>query len=590
MPVALVVHAAPGVGRCMMKAENALMTHLAQPAPAAPQRRAPRLKLRSVPALLGGFFLAVYALTSAGQLDSADGVLIAATARRLVEFHTLVLPRTTPGVSFGVGGVGYSKYGIGQSIVEIPFVLLGHVLWFLTGNGNMVVWAISLTNSVVTALGCVVFYLIMRQLRASPRRAVALTLLYGLATLAWVYAKTDFTEPLQTLSLLLAVYGALRARESGRRTWLLACGVALGVLILTKAAEVVVVPAFTLYVLSINKELVGVAWRRWRSSASARESLLDTLACQAALLAPVAVACGLTLWLNAVRFGAPLNFGYDYKVDDVPFANPLYLGAFGLLFSFNSGLLFYATPVVLGVVGARRFTRQYPRELMLLAVSGLMILVIHAGWVHWAGLSDFGPRYLVPTIPLLLLPGVAACPGVWTRPREHKSALAAIAVVTLLGVAEQALGIIVCFRAYSELTCLISPCPASLNASQSELLYDVWLAPTSLAYNFLGHVPHIALSAYPFGAPPPGRPGWQGGLVASMKYFWFEYLPQPLPALAVGCLVCGGALAATLTTLNRLVGFVPVRAATVAATLPSWRGVLVEAARRATRDAGDHGA
>jgi 4-amino-4-deoxy-L-arabinose transferase-like glycosyltransferase len=577
------------VARWMVKADSPVTSYQARPAPAAIRWLTAWLPLNSVPFLLGCSFLCIYALTSAGQLDSADGTVVAATARQLVEHHTVALPPGTPEAMLGAGGFGYSKYGIGQSIVEIPFVLLGLLLRHLTGNAYMVDWTISLTNSVLTALGCVVFYLIARLLGASARRGVALTLLYGLSTLAWVYAKTDFTEPLQTLGLLLAVYSLLRARETGHKAWVVAAGGALAVLIMAKAAEVIVVPAFVLYVLSLNKELVGVEWRRLRGSAFALESLLGAFWCQVALLAPVALACGVTLWLNVMRFGSPLNFGYDYKVDDVPFANPLYIGAFGLLFSFNSGLIFYATPVVLGLVGIRRFTRQFPREVVLFALTGLMILTIHSGWVHWAGLSDFGPRYLVPMIPLLLLPGVEAFPGVWTHPREHRRALAVIAGISLLGMFEQSLGIIVSFRAYAELTCLISPCPASLNASQSELLYDVWLLPTAMAYNFLGHMPHIGLSAYPFGAPPPGRPGWEGGLVASMKYFWFEFLPHPRVALAAGCLVFGSAIAVSLTRLNRLVGLLPLRSEHLIAEVQGERGVLVGAVRRVSNDTGAPG-
>jgi hypothetical protein len=337
---------------------------------------------------------------------------------------------------------------------------------------------------------------------------------------------------------------------------LLACGSALGVTILTKAALLVVLPAFVLYVLTVSAELVGVDWRKLPALLLKKDIALRALWCQVALLAPVGIACGMTLWLNYMRFGSVLNFGYNYAVDDVPFANPLYIGAFGLLFSFNSGLIFYATPVLLGLWGVRRFTHRYPREMVLVAVVGLAILIIHAGWVHWAGLADYGPRYLVPVIPFLLLPAVDAFPGVWTRPREHKGALALIAAVALLGVAEQAMGILVSFGAYSALTCLQTPCPASLDASQSELLYDLWLLPSSLAYNFLGHAPHVVLSAYPFGAPPIGRPGWQGILLDRMRYFWFVFLPHPHVALALGCLILGGTMVAALAALNRRVGLV----------------------------------
>src|SRR5689334_15460872 len=82
-------------------------------------------RLTSVPALLCGFFLAVYGLTSAGRLDSADGTVVAATAAALVQHHTFALPPTTAEAVLGVGGFGYSRYGVGQSLVEVPFFILG---------------------------------------------------------------------------------------------------------------------------------------------------------------------------------------------------------------------------------------------------------------------------------------------------------------------------------------------------------------------------------------------------------------------------------------------------------------------------------
>jgi hypothetical protein len=531
----------------------------------APERPAPRRfawrGALGTPALLFGFFVSVYALTSAGVLDSADGVLVAKTSQALLLRHTLALPRGTPNAVTGVGGYGYSIYGIGQSIIEMPFLGFGLLLRSLThhqlaSNDWLIAWTTAFTNSFVTALGCVVFFLLVRRLGATPRRGIALTLLYGLCTLAWPYAKTDFTEPLQTLSLLTAAYAALRAREPGQERWLWAAGSALGLAILTKSALFVAVPAFAAYVASAS--LLGADRRgvlRLLRKAFWWSRLLRR---QARLLAPVALAIAVTLWLNAVRFGSPLDNGYTRAVNGDSLIGPLpwgfFAGAFGLLFSFNTGIIFYSTPVVFGIIGLRRFARRQPRETLLIGVLGVSFLVLYSVYRYWAGLSAFGPRYLVPLIPFLLLPAVDAFPGVLARPRVPRWTVAFIAVVALAGFIEQALGVLVCFGVYSALTCLTSPCPASLDASQSELLYDIWLLPTSLAYNFLGHSPHVVLSGYPFGAAPIGRTNWAAILDDRMRYFWFVPLPHPKAMLAVGLMVCGLPIFACLRGLLRAAG------------------------------------
>lgn len=514
----------------------------------APPKPQPVVERRAViPMLIFGMCCGVYAFTAAGRLDSADGGVVALTARQLLQHGTVRLPAGAPDVIPGVGGFGYSKYGIAQSLIEIPFAAIGLVLRHVTHNEHMVDFAISYTNTVITALVCVMFYLLLHALGASPRRSVALTLVYSFATLAWPYAKTDFNEPLQTLAMLTAAYTALRGRQTRQMRWIAVSGGALAVGILTKPALGVVVPAYALYVAS--GDVLDGEWRLtllrkagwWRNFARH----------QAEVWLPVAVAGAITLWLNVIKFGSPLNFGYDVTGGDHPFSGPVIVGAFGLLFSFNTGIIFYATPVLLSLFGLRRFIRTRPHETALITSLALVMLVLYGGYQYWAGLAAYGPRYLVPLIPFLLLPALDALPDVGRNPAAFRGALIVAGMFVALGVLEQLLGVMVSFGAYSSLTCTRFPCPASLDASQSELLYDVWLLPTSLAYNVLGQVPHVTLHAYPFGAPPPGRPDWQAALIDRMRYFWFVFLPHPRLELISGLVVWGTVVAVTGSNLFR---------------------------------------
>lgn len=506
-------------------------------------RRTAALRLVTHPALLlFVFFVAAYGLTAAGHLDSTDGRVVAAVARRLLFHDSLALPGDTPNAVIGVNGFGYSKYGIAQSIVEVPFAQIGYWLSVSMRDPQMIEWAMSFTNTVVAALGCVLFYLLARRLGASERRAVALTLVYGLCTLAWTYAKTDFNEPLQTLALLSAAYALLRARlPRFAAGWLLLAGGSLAVALLTKSALLIVMPAFALYVLAHYMQL---EWRpRPRLSVPAtvggRQSALRS---QALIWAPVALAILVTLWLNTVRFGRPLDFGYGRDPGDTPFSGSLLAGTFGLLLSPDAGLLFYATPVVLGIVGLRRFRRQCPHETLLIAALAVSFVGFYGDFRYWAGLSSYGPRYLVPLVPFLLLPAVDAFPGILAQPRRHVVAIALVVVVALAGFVEQALGVMVSFRLYTALTCTTFPCPATLDISRSELLYHLWLLRPSLAFDLQGVMPALSLGSYPFGPPPAGRAGWQDIFATEMRYFWFVYLPDPLSALRHGATYCGAVM------------------------------------------------
>lgn len=515
-----------------------------------------RESLDSPAFLLFVLFAGIYSLTSAGRLPSADGKTVAETAIALVAHLSIGLP-PGPDTVPGVGGYNYDIYGIGQSLVEIPFVVAGLVLRHLTHNTGMVYFAISYTNAFVTALACALFYQVVRLLGASPRRALAITLLYGLCTLAWPYAKTDFNEPLQTVGLLLAFYGALRARTDGRTRWLWLCGAGLGLAILTKSALGLAVPAFVVYIAS--QTMPSIAPRAALQTLRRRGWWGTALRREAYVLAPVVVAVAITLGINAIKFGSPLDNGYSRAVNGATLIGPLpwgfFAGLFGLLFSFNTGIIFYATPVLLSLAGLRAFFRVCPRETVFVGVLVVPLLALYSGYKYWAGLAAFGPRYLVPFIPFLLLPLVFAFPGLLARPREHVVGIACIAGAALVGLVVQLFGITVAFDAYSALTCVQFPCPASLDASQSELLYDIWLLRDAIAYCFLGQPPHIVLASYPFGAPPVGRPAWPRLLSAELYYFWFDALPNVrVAAMAIGGVGLGGLIAATAVRLAQLAG------------------------------------
>ena len=71
------------------------------------------------------------------------------------------------------------------------------------------------------------------------RTGMVLGLLFGLATIAWPYAKQFFGEPLSAVSLLGCFYGLLAWRQTGRWRWLVVAGIGAGVAIATVNAHAV---------------------------------------------------------------------------------------------------------------------------------------------------------------------------------------------------------------------------------------------------------------------------------------------------------------------------------------------------------------
>jgi hypothetical protein len=79
--------------------------------------------------------LLVYLLTMAGRLTSGDGETVYQTTKALVTRLQLSVP-ARPETALGRTGAHYGKYGLGQSIVQAPFFVAGHVAGRIFGAGD----------------------------------------------------------------------------------------------------------------------------------------------------------------------------------------------------------------------------------------------------------------------------------------------------------------------------------------------------------------------------------------------------------------------------------------------------------------------
>jgi hypothetical protein len=178
--------------------------------------------------------------------------------------------------------------------------------------------------------------------------------------------------------------------------------------------------------------MIGQPWRRWLRPA------------QGALLA----LAGHAIY-NWVRFGTPLETGYGAQASASAFTTPLLVGFYGLLFSSGKGVMWFAPELWLLPMGWRRMRRDPPpRPLRTdvmpevwtstghgrvaswgIAAAWLVGLLLYARFQHWAGDGSFGPRYLIPLLPLAFVPVTMALD---TASRARRIAIAALAAAGLL--------------------------------------------------------------------------------------------------------------------------------------------------------------
>ena len=291
-----------------------------------------------------------------------------------------------------------ARFPIGQSLVQMPLYAVGSIVDreasspAVFGPGSMRYLVTSLTGPLLAA-GAAVFVLLMCvRLGAGLRWSVFLALLFGLGTPAWAYGKSLMSEPLQTFCLAGCAYFLLLFGDRGRLRDALLAGVFAGTMIVAKFFLAVLLPVLAIYLLAV---------RRAKQDAP---GALPSLGC---FLAPVAAGAAVVLWYNFARFADPMEFGY-YLLNDRDalhrFNVPLWSGLHGLLFSPGKGIFWYAPAAGAAVAAFGAFMRRRANEAFLCAGVFVTLAVAYAGWNQWHGDFAWGPRFLAPALPLLVLP------------------------------------------------------------------------------------------------------------------------------------------------------------------------------------------
>lgn len=307
-------------------------------------------------------------------------------------------------------GERYSKKGITPSLLLIPFV------WMADGLPWVSLRAVAmLFNPLVTVATALLLYRFVQQIDGSRYVGVCTALIFGVGTMTIIYVKTLFGEPLAGLLLLLGLYGAFQFRQANLWYWLLLAGFALALALGVNLSYGLMIPIVGLYAL----------WGRIR--------LHDTVL----YLLPTLLMGILLGGLNWVRFGNPLETGY-YLNSVEGFSTPVLHGITGNWISFYKGV-FWFNPVLLLALPGWWLLRKRDAGL---AWTSLALIVVQSGvygaWWAWDGAWSWGPRFLLPVVPILLLFLVP----ILQRATSQRGLAYSVAGLTLLSVTLQIPGVL----------------------------------------------------------------------------------------------------------------------------------------------------
>ncbi len=336
----------------------------------------------------------VFLLTLGRGFYTSDGEVMFLTTAALAERGSFALAADDglPQIVQGADGRWYGKYDPGLPLLAVPFFVAGERIAAVNaahrwGTAALAVLMLSALAAAGAAAG-------VTRLAESlgGRRAARIGLAAGLATPLWVYGRTLFAEAVLACALTWSAALLARGGERGDRRQALLAGLVFG-------AGIAVRAALAVYALPL------IALILWRG-----ESRRATVQAVGGFTAGALPGIGLVLWHNALRFGDPLVSGYGGE----GFTARPWVGVVGLLISPERGVLLYAPPLVMSAALWWRWRHTGPAACALadmLALAWAAALAFYGSWWAWHGGWAWGPRLLVPLVPLSLLPWLALPKG-----------------------------------------------------------------------------------------------------------------------------------------------------------------------------------
>jgi hypothetical protein len=365
----------------------------------------------------------VFMWTAPGRITYPDDEIVFQTTQSLVEDHDLAIegiPKRSgeradrPNGTFGWGpgrdDQRYGFFGHGLSVVAIPFYMLADAtvervpeLWRYVVRSDLFTFhqrgleadwlrlVVSLTNCFLTPLAAVLLGMWLRALGHGARVSLAMAAIYAFTTTAWPYSGTFLSEPLSAAVLLAAALEVTRWRRDGRahQLWI-AAGLA-GLSVHVHVLNAFAIPCLFAYALGLG----CVRTDSWTHAlAEHRRTWII-----AALLCGLGLALlGLSHWW---RFGSPFETGrFDHYGHWVwPFE-----ALVTIAIAPGRSLLIYSPPLLLALWAWPALRRSDPATAYFVLALTLTRLLFVACRSDWHGGWAIGPRYLVPTIPFLLVP------------------------------------------------------------------------------------------------------------------------------------------------------------------------------------------
>jgi hypothetical protein len=365
--------------------------------------------------------LSVYLLTLPADLrGNADTLYRFNITKSLVDHlssHFVCRNPNDPRAVAGLHGCWYTIYAPGQTVAMIPLYEVGKLISYSLGASFDFATALAtrMLDPILGALTLVVFFSLCIAIGFRRGPSIALTIVLAFASTLWPDVQSGQDTPQVTLLLLVAVYSLFRAfaptaaadqtvslRRPTQGTWVLIAGLCAGLGIVTRYDFAIYAAVLAVYVVVVSvraqAHATGGSVSRFKYGEVHHATRIKSFALFALGVAPFVLIDAA--W-NTQRFGAPWKMG---QTTSGQFGFPIWQGIPNLLVSPSKGLVWYLPLIWLIPLCAKPFKRRSDRLFWLCTALVGTAVIFYANVIYWHGDPGWGPRYLFPIVPFLVLP------------------------------------------------------------------------------------------------------------------------------------------------------------------------------------------
>lgn len=299
-------------------------------------------------------------------------------------------------------GAFYPKYGILNTLIYLPPLWLQKIT---TGNLSLYsdnTISLNLFNIVLSCATAVYLSLLARRYTKSNLTMSIFVIASFYCTFWWNYLRSQTFEIYLTLFFLAFYYHFVSARDPEKRSCrnrqLFLAATFLGLLCLSKTVFVILLPV----------AIVFFAFHRSRrkDERSGDVFLFWWL--------PLSIFIGVLLATNWYKFGSPFTSGYtQWREESPPFTINIWPGLAGLIASKHGSMFLYFPVLIFALIRWPTFFKRHNRDAWLIISFSAVLFLVTSAFTNWKGSACYGPRYLLPVLPLLGLPFVQFLD--WTR-------------------------------------------------------------------------------------------------------------------------------------------------------------------------------